>query len=191
MTIGEKLRDARKAAGLSQVEFAEKVGVSRSAIAKWESDRGMPDVENLKVIASLLDISIDYLLADDTRITFNETRKPIDLDSYSKEGKCRDRKDAACYAEYRDADAIYPLIRRKKQTMLERTVDFVVQPGIVQITDYLNDSDGYYLIETKGKQLLVRVGKDFITSSELANKVDPKKFTIGNNVFYKSTYRLI
>ena len=113
------------------------------------------------------------------------------LPIYSKEGKCRDRKDAACYTEYRDADAIYPLIRRKKQTMLERTVDFIVRPGIVQITDYMNDSDGYYLVETKGKQLLVRIGKDFITSSELASKVDPKRFTIGNNVFYKSTYRLI
>ncbi len=191
MTIGEKIKEARKAAGLSQEEFAQKAGVSRSAVAKWESDRGLPDIENLKVISSLLDISIDYLLADDTRITFNETRKPIDLDSYTKTGKCRDRKDAVCYTEYRDADAIYPLIRRKKQTMLERTVDIIVQPGIVQITDYMNDSDGYYLVETKGKQLLVRVGKDFITSSELANKVDPKKFTIGNNRFYKSTYRLI
>ena len=191
MTIGEKLREARKAAGLSQEEFAQKAGVSRSAVAKWESGRGLPDIENLKVISSLLDISIDYLLADVTRLTFNETRKPIDLDSFTKTGKCRGRKDAACYTEYRDADAIYPLIRRKKQTMLERTVDFIVRPGIVQITDYMNDSDGYYLVETKGKQLLVRIGKDFITSSELASKVDPKRFTIGNNVFYKSTYRLI
>ena len=167
MTFGEKLREARKAAKLSQEEFAGKAGVSRSAVAKWESDRGMPDVENLKVIASLLNVSIDYLLDDDTRLSFNGTREPIELDSYTKTGKCRDKKDAACFAKYGDADAIYPLIRRKKQTALEKAVDFIVRPGIVQIADYMNDSDGYFLVEIKGKQLLVRVGKDFITSSEL------------------------
>ena len=191
MTFGEKLREARKAAKLSQEEFAGKAGVSRSAVAKWESDRGMPDVENLKVIASLLNVSIDYLLDDDTRLSFNETREPIELDSYTKTGKCRDKKDAACFAKYGDADAIYPLIRRKKQTALEKAVDFIVRPGIVQIADYMNDSDGYFLVEIKGKQLLVRVGKDFITSSELANRVDPKKFAVGNSVFYKAPYRLV
>ena len=191
MTFGEKLREARKKANLSQEEFARKAGVSRSAVAKWESDRGMPDVENLKVIASLLNISLDYLLDDDGRLTFNETREPIDLESYMKTGKCRDKKDAACYAKYNDADAIYPLIRRKKQSLLEKTADFIVQPGIVQIADYMNNSDGYFLVETKGRQILVRVGKDFITSSELANRVDPKKFVIGNNVFRRTTYQLI
>ncbi len=191
MTFGEKLKEARKEAKLSQEEFAEKIGVSRSAIAKWESDRGMPDVENLKVIASLLNISVDYLLDDDSRLSFNETREAIDLDSYMKTGKCRDKKDAACFEKYKDADAIYPLIRKKKQTLLEKTVDFIVQPGIVQMTDYMNDNDGYYLVETKGKQILVRVGRDFITSSELANKADPKKFVIGNNVFSKAMYQII
>ncbi len=191
MTFGEKLKEARKEAKLSQEEFAEKIGVSRSAIAKWESDRGMPDVENLKVIASLLNISVDYLLDDDSRLSFNETREAIDLDSYMKTGKCRDKKDAACYEKYKDADAIYPLIRKKKQSFLEKTVDFIVQPGIVQMTDYMNDNDGYYLVETKGKQILVRVGRDFITSSELANKADPKKFVIGNNVFSKAMYQII
>lgn len=191
MTFGEKLREARKEANLSQEEFARKAGVSRSAVAKWESDRGMPDVENLKVIASLLNISLDYLLDDDGRLTFNETREPVDLESYMKTGKCRDKKDAACYAKYKDADAIYPLIRRKKQSLLEKTADFIVQPGIVQIADYMNNSDGYFLVETKGRQILVRVGKDFITSSELANRVDPKKFVIGNNVFRRTTYQLI
>ncbi len=191
MTFGEKLKEARKEAKLSQEEFAEKIGVSRSAIAKWESDRGMPDVENLKVIASLLNISVDYLLDDDSRLSFNETREAIDLDSYMKTGKCRDKKDAACFEKYKDADAIYPLIRKKKQSFLEKTVDFIVQPGIVQMTDYMNDNDGYYLVETKGKQILVRVGRDFITSSELANKADPKKFMIGNNVFSKAMYQII
>ena len=48
-----------------------------------------------------------------------------------------------------------------------------------------------YLVEKDGRQILVRVSKDFITSSELANRVDPKKFIIGNNIFKKAPYQLI
>lgn len=58
MTFGEKLKEARKKAGLSQEQFAEKMNVSRSAIAKWETDKGMPDVNNLKVMSQLLNVSI-------------------------------------------------------------------------------------------------------------------------------------
>ena len=65
MTFGEKLKNARKEAGLSQEQLAEKLSVSRSAVAKWETDNGMPDVNNLKAMASLLNTSIDYLLDED------------------------------------------------------------------------------------------------------------------------------
>ena len=64
MTFGEKLKQARVAAGLSQEQLSEQIGVSRSAVAKWESDKGMPDIQNLKVLAQLLNTSIDYLLDD-------------------------------------------------------------------------------------------------------------------------------
>lgn len=46
MTLGEKLKEARKQAGLSQEQLSEKLGVSRSAVAKWETDNGIPDVDN-------------------------------------------------------------------------------------------------------------------------------------------------
>ena len=42
MTFGEKLQEARKTAGYTQEQLAEKLCVSRSAIAKWESGNGMP-----------------------------------------------------------------------------------------------------------------------------------------------------
>lgn len=71
MTFGEKLRKARKEIGLSQVQLAEKINVSRSAVAKWDSDKGMPDVSNLKVMAQLLNVSVDYLLDEDEKISFN------------------------------------------------------------------------------------------------------------------------
>lgn len=68
MTLGEKIKEARKEAGLSQEQLAEKMSVSRSAIAKWETDKGIPDVNNLKVMSQLLGVSIDYLLDDGEKI---------------------------------------------------------------------------------------------------------------------------
>ena len=62
MTLGEKLQDARKRCGLTQEQLAEKLSVSRSAVAKWESGKGLPDVDNLKSLAGLLNVSVDYLL---------------------------------------------------------------------------------------------------------------------------------
>ena len=191
MTFGEKLKEARKEAGLSQEQFAEKMSVSRSAIAKWEADRGMPDVNNLKVMAQLLGVSVDYLLDEDEKLSFNETKEAIDLDSYEITGKCRDKRDAACFAKFGNADAIYPLIRSKKMSKAEWLTDFIVAPGIIQGADYLNDMSTYYLVEIGEKQMLVKVTSDFIIASELANKVNPKKFEFGKYTFKKATYQLI
>ncbi|MCR5067245.1 MAG: helix-turn-helix domain-containing protein [Erysipelotrichaceae bacterium] len=191
MTFGEKFKAARKEAGLSQEQLAEKLSVSRSAVAKWEADNGMPDVENLKAISELLNVSIDYLLSEDDRISFNETREAIDLENYEKTGMCRDKKDAACLERYRDADAIWPLIRRKKYSWKEYLLDLFTSWGISQLADYAGNTDGYYLMEKDGRQYLVRVSSDFITTSQLAGHVDPRKFVIGNNIFRKAGYQLI
>jgi len=52
-------------------------------------------------------------------------------------------------------------------------------------------SSSYYLVESGGKQLLVKISADFLSSSELANKVDSRKFDFGNYTFKKATYQLI
>ena len=61
----------------------------------------------------------------------------------------------------------------------EWLTDFIVAPGIIQGADYLNDMSTYYLVEIGEKQMLVKVTSDFIITSELANKVNPKKFEFG------------
>ena len=77
MTLGEKIKEARKQCGLTQEQLADKMAISRSAIAKWESNKGLPDVDNLKVLAKLLNVSVDYLL-DDGRPRHNMlSTKPI------------------------------------------------------------------------------------------------------------------
>ena len=147
MTFGEKLKNARKESGLSQEQLAEKMSVSRSAIAKWESDKGMPDVTNLKVMSSLLNVSVDYLLDDDEQISFNEIKEAINLDDYKKEGARRDRKDAVCYEKHKDADTIYALISKRKMSKTEALIDFFVQPGVVEVLDRVKEIAGFYLVE--------------------------------------------
>lgn len=70
MTFAEKLKSIRKQAGMSQEKLAEKIGVSRQAVTKWETDAGIPDIENIMAISTLFDISIDELLSNE-----RETKK--------------------------------------------------------------------------------------------------------------------
>ena len=58
--------------------------VSRQAITKWESDKGIPNVSNLKLLAQLLNVSVDYLLDDGAEIDINVIRETIDLSKYGK-----------------------------------------------------------------------------------------------------------
>ena len=64
MTFAEKLKSIRKKTGMSQEQLAEKLGVSRQAVTKWETDTGIPDIENIMAISALFDISIDELLSN-------------------------------------------------------------------------------------------------------------------------------
>lgn len=65
MIFAEKLRMLRKQAGLSQERLAEKLEVSRQAVTKWETDAGIPDIENIMAISALFDVSIDELLSNE------------------------------------------------------------------------------------------------------------------------------
>lgn len=192
MTFGEKLKKARKEAGLTQEQLAERINVSRSAVAKWETDKGMPDINNLKVISELVDVSVDYLLDEGEGITFNEIKEPINLEDYEKTGKCRGKEDAACFAKYPDADAIIPLIRVRKLNLKEWIIDTIVQPNVLIVGDYLNTGlIGFYLVETNGKQYLVSVSKDFLTTRELPEKIHDHKFVIGKYRYKRAGYVLI
>lgn len=68
MSLGEKIRERRKKAGLSQEELAEKLHVSRQAVTKWETDRGIPDVANLIAVSDLFGISLDELIQENAAV---------------------------------------------------------------------------------------------------------------------------
>ena len=84
MDFNEKLQDLRKQKGLTQEELAEALYVSRTAISKWESGRGYPNIDSLKAISKSFSVSLDELLSSDEIITIAEE------DSKQKEKYLRD-----------------------------------------------------------------------------------------------------
>ena len=79
MSLGERIRDERKKRGLSQEELADILNVSRQAITKWETDRGIPDIANLIRISEEFEISLDELIKGD-----NSVKRKIIYDSSMK-----------------------------------------------------------------------------------------------------------
>ncbi|MBM6755369.1 helix-turn-helix transcriptional regulator [Collinsella tanakaei] len=65
MTLGESLFHARKGKGLTQEEVAERLGVSRQTIGKWEADETLPDIRQSKRLAVLYGMTLDELIAFD------------------------------------------------------------------------------------------------------------------------------
>lgn len=85
MELNEKLCELRKQKGLTQEELAERLYVSRTAISKWESGRGYPNIDSLKAIAKFFSVSVDELLSTDELLTVAEN------DAKQKEERLRDR----------------------------------------------------------------------------------------------------
>ncbi len=65
--LSEKLREVRISRGMSQVELAKLLGVTKQSVSNWENDNIQPSVEMLVKIAAALSVSTDYLLELDSK----------------------------------------------------------------------------------------------------------------------------
>ncbi len=70
--ISEKIKSLRKKANLSQEELANKLGVSRQAITKWETGAGIPDIDNLVLLSRLFKVSLDELVGYNSIVSTSE-----------------------------------------------------------------------------------------------------------------------
>lgn len=196
MTLADKLKEARKNAGLTQVELAEKVCVSRQAITKWEAGKGIPDVDNLRALSKVLNVSIDFLLDEEETLDRTVIKEQICLDDYVKEGKLRSKKDAVVFSKYPDTDII-PLLAKKKSTKGQKVfgellgwltdAPFGTDEIYNQIADVHN---AYYLVEKENTQIFVTVTEDFIESKVMAKKITGDKFESGDYKFQKAVYKV-
>ena len=80
MTLGEIIKYYRSQLNMSQTELGDKIGVSRQAVTKWETDTGIPDINNIQSLAKVFHISIDTLLSHHIDTPY-ESKIEYDLDT--------------------------------------------------------------------------------------------------------------
>ncbi len=76
MTIGKKIANLRNIIGISQEELAEKIGVSRQSVSKWEVDQALPQIDKVLLLCKLFNVTADELLQDGISIGNSETTSP-------------------------------------------------------------------------------------------------------------------
>ena len=193
MTLGEKIRHARKSCGLSQERLAEKLCVSRSAIAKWETDKGMPDVENLKYLSRLLNVSVDYLLSDEDSADAAVIREAYQLAAFGR-GCKKVKKDR--YMRWRFPDArICTLLGRPELTeteqIMDRTQGFLTAGpfGMPEFLKSVRDTGReFYLVERGRETLFVTVTDTVAELRPFPAPGDGRSFRLGSWVFIRCDY---
>ena len=76
MSFDKRLQGLRKNKGLTQEQLAEKIFVSRAAVSKWESGRGYPSIDSLKLVAEFFSLTLDELISGDEVLSIaQEDRK--------------------------------------------------------------------------------------------------------------------
>lgn len=87
MKFEEKLMALRKKAGMSQEELADRLGVSRQAVSRWELGSTLPDAPNLLKLSDLFGVSVDYLLRDE----YGEERQSPPIEAKSPEASAKEQ----------------------------------------------------------------------------------------------------
>ena len=85
MNIADRIQYLRKRKGISQEELADKIGVSRQAVSKWENGQSSPDIEKIILLSDFFNVTTDYLLKGITPIT-NPSKKKTDIKVFSALG---------------------------------------------------------------------------------------------------------
>ena len=81
--IANKLYDLRKKSGLSQEELADKIGVSRQAVSKWERAEASPDTDNLIMLSKIYGVTLDDIISEEDIIEANkEDQKDYSYEEY-------------------------------------------------------------------------------------------------------------
>lgn len=75
MNMADRIQYLRKNKGISQEELADKIGVSRQAVSKWESEQSTPDIEKVILLSDFFDVTTDYLLKGIEPVPANATEK--------------------------------------------------------------------------------------------------------------------
>ena len=188
MTLGEKIREARRKCGLSQERLAERLSVSRSAIAKWETDKGLPDVGNLKILARLLNVSVDHLLDETQTVDELVIREAYRLDAYGY-GCKKVKKDRVVRSKFPDA-VICPLLARQELVDLATLADNTPDCHTSSLDRVKNTDKAFYLIKEDDRQFVVTVTDIHVEIRPLEHPLQGNSFRFNGWSFIKCNYEI-
>ena len=188
MTIGEKIRQARKHCRLSQEQLAELMCISRSAIAKWETGKGLPDIENIRILSNILHISTDWLLNPQQDGGHLIYRYSVDLSRYGK-GCSRLRKDRCVRGKFQNAQ-ITALISRKDVIPGDAVTkeDALVRRNVHNCflsNGSMDSSASYYLVTEVDRQFLVAIAESYIEYRILQSQINDAEFILDGMRFVR------
>lgn len=154
MTLGDKIKNLRIEKGISQEKLAEELNVSRSAIAKWETNGGIPEVSNLILIAKIFEVSIDTLVEDIKSLDKEANKTIASFECYSFLGKYVDIEldgwndgiyDVLIVNEDNDFIFYQKVIKKKKK------FGMLAKRFITSINTLKKADEDYALIEKKDR----------------------------------------
>lgn len=133
MSLGERITELRKLAGMSQAQLADALDVSRQAVSKWETDQSNPDSANLIRLSDVLDTDVEYLTTG--RKTFG-MRPPVVIETTKTVEKIVEK----------------PVIQVKEvivEKIIEKPIERIIEKPIVKKvyrTQYIRNPFEYALI---------------------------------------------
>ena len=77
MNIADRIQSLRKIKGISQEELADKIGVTRQSVSKWESEQSTPDIEKIILLSEYFEVTTDYLLKGIENVESTKAKKDI------------------------------------------------------------------------------------------------------------------
>lgn len=164
-SIGKTIANLRKTKGWTQVDLAERLNVSDKAVSKWESEAGLPEISQLPTLASLFDVTIDYIM------TGKDSEKEVI--AISKAELCAKTDDVSLAKKAKNLP---------KDEKGKTIVDYILKYRSLKVFKLLCETDARFI--TRFRLL------DAIILATLANSLcllSGKEFCVENN--YKFTFK--
>ena len=185
MTFGEKLSSLRKQANLTQSDLANKLNVSRQAIIKWEKSIGLPDLDNIKKISTLFNVSIEQLI--DYKIETIELQLDSTTETINKKNSKLKNVDNFVLEKFKNAQSIYKLYAEPNWGFWKSLFYSIFDIDIAVMTYDLmqNGLTFCYLIEKNNNQYLIAINKSTLYSKKLTEPFNKKEIVIDGYKYTK------
>ena len=112
MSLGNKIKELRISNNLTQIELAEKLNLSKANISKYESNQIEPNVETLKMLSSLFDVSIDYLTENENSDSPVKLEEPEDENTVNVNILCKGAGAETIKVSREDLDIVKDIVKK-------------------------------------------------------------------------------